>query len=186
MTSTKLSLIQIGLSEVNTILRKSFTEFSFWLNANQIEWNVAKTVVLLFKTKPKPGNTEMKLKLWKSKLNYVRYLGEKIDNKSLHHKINVHYLTFKLNRANVALYKLRHFVNYCWKNILILAFVQASAGWFFTNFSCSYFVYSEFFTGTFLTKNQASTCFCLLFLLSLQIWRSNLLCGVKTAKIWQL
>lgn len=63
MTSTKLSLIQIGLSEVNTILRKSFTEFSFWLNANQIEWNVAKTVVLLFKTKPKPGNTEMKLKL---------------------------------------------------------------------------------------------------------------------------
>ena len=44
--------------------------------------NVAKTEVLLFKTKQKPCDTDLKLKLCRKRLyitKYLRYLGIKLD-----------------------------------------------------------------------------------------------------------
>ena len=38
-------------------------ELSFWLNANKIALNIAKTEVILFKTKHKPCDTDLRLKL---------------------------------------------------------------------------------------------------------------------------
>ena len=69
--------------------------------------------VVLFKTKHKPCNTDLRLKLCEKRLyktKYLRYLGIKIDE-NLNWKIHIHNLTSKLNRANAVLAKLRDFVN---------------------------------------------------------------------------
>ena len=87
--------------------------FCLWLNANKIALNVAKTEVILFKTKHKPCDTDLRLKLSRKRLNktkYLRYLGIKIDE-NLNWKVHIHDLASKLNTANAILAKLRHFVN---------------------------------------------------------------------------
>ena len=74
---------------------------------------VAKTEVILFKTKHKPCDTDLRLKLSRKRLyktKYLRYLGIKIDE-NLNWKVHIHDLASKLNRANAILAKLRHFVN---------------------------------------------------------------------------
>ena len=88
-------------------------EISFWLNANNIALNVAKTEVILFKTKHKPCDTYLKLKLCRKRLyktKYLRYLEIKIDE-NLSWKIHMHDLASELNRANAVFAKLRHFVS---------------------------------------------------------------------------
>ena len=83
-------------------------ELSFWLNAISVTLNVAKTEVILFKTKHKPCNTDLRLKLCRKRLyrtKYLRYLGLKIDE-TLNWKIYMHDLASKLNIANAV-----HFVN---------------------------------------------------------------------------
>ena len=72
-----------------------------------------KTEAILPKTKNKLYNTEFRLQLCRKVLNrtnYVKYLGIKID-KNLKWKIHVYNLASKLNRANLVLSKLKHFVN---------------------------------------------------------------------------
>ena len=96
-------LIHKTISKIDRSLNKDLKELSFWLNANKIALNVAKTEVILFKTKHKPCNTDLRLKLCRKRLyktKYLRYLGIKIDE-----NLN------KLNRANVVLAKVRHFIN---------------------------------------------------------------------------
>ena len=91
---------------------KDLKELSFCLNANKITLNFAKTEVILFKTKHKPCDTNLRLKLCRKRLcktKYLRYLGIKIDEK-LNWKIHMHDLASKLNRANAILAKRRHFV----------------------------------------------------------------------------
>ena len=105
--------IQSTISKINRSLNKDLKELSFSLNANKIALNVAKTEVILFKTKRKPCDTDLRLKLCRKRLyktKYLRYLGIKIDE-NLNWKIHIHDLTSKLNRANAVLTKLRHFVN---------------------------------------------------------------------------
>ena len=111
---TCLLNIQNTISKINRSLNKDLKELSFWLNANKIALNVAKTEVILFKTKHKPCDTDLRLKLCRKRLyktKYLRYLGIKIDE-NLNWKIHIHDLASKLNRANAVLAKLRHFVNY--------------------------------------------------------------------------
>ena len=88
-------------------------ELSFWLNANKIALNVAKTEVILFKTKHKLCNTNLRLQCSRKRLykaKYLRYLGIKIDG-NLNSKVHIHDPASNLNRANAILVKLRHFVN---------------------------------------------------------------------------
>ena len=88
-------------------------QLSSWLNVNKIALNVAKTGVILFKTKHELCDTELRLKLYRkifTKMNHVSYLGIIIDE-NLNWKTHVHYLASKLNRANSVLSKLRHFVS---------------------------------------------------------------------------
>ena len=73
--------------------------------------NVAKTEVILFKTKHKPCDTDLRLKLCRKKLyktKYLTYLGIKIDE-NLNWEIHINDLASKSNRANTVLVKLRHF-----------------------------------------------------------------------------
>ena len=101
------------VSKINRTLNKGLKELSFWLNTNKIALNVAKTEVILFKTKHKPCQTDLRLQLCRKRLyktKYMRYLGKKIDE-NLNWKINIHDLTSKLNRTNVILPNSRHFIN---------------------------------------------------------------------------
>ena len=72
---------------------------------NSIKW--CKTKFILFKTKQKPCDTELRFTLCRkilNKTNHVRYLGIKI-NENLNWKIPVYDLASKLNRA------IQHYLN---------------------------------------------------------------------------
>ena len=53
---------------------KDLRKLSFWLNANKIAINVGKTEVILFKTKQRPCDTDLKLKLCRNRLNEAKYV----------------------------------------------------------------------------------------------------------------
>ena len=75
-------LIFKTISKINRSLKEDLKELSFWLNANKITLNVAKTEVILFKTKHKLCDTDLRVKLCRNRLyktKYLRYLGIKID-----------------------------------------------------------------------------------------------------------
>ena len=48
---------------INKSLNKDLRELSFWLNANKIALNVAKTEIILFKTSNKNYDADLKIKL---------------------------------------------------------------------------------------------------------------------------
>ena len=69
----------------------------------------------------------MRLNLYRkilNKTNHARYLGIKIDE-NLNWKTHAHYLASKLNRANLALYKLRHFFSSAMLRSVYLAIFQS-------------------------------------------------------------
>ena len=84
-----------------------------WLHANKISLNVKKTEMVIFKSKQKKFESDLKIKLCGKRLcptESVKYLGVKIDtNLSLQHHINN--LSIKLNRANSLLFKMRKYVS---------------------------------------------------------------------------
>ena len=65
-------------------------EISFWLNANKIALNVAKTEVILFKTKHKPCDTALRLKdiinPYNCLLKYAKF-SVKTNNKKIRSNI---------------------------------------------------------------------------------------------------
>ena len=85
------------------------------LNPNKISLNVAKTEVILFKSKKKQKKfyTDAKLKLcrkWLYTTNQVRYLGILIDNK-LNWNTHTNNIVSKLKRGNSILSILTYYVN---------------------------------------------------------------------------
>ena len=74
--------IQNTISKINKSLNKDLKELSFWLNANKIALNVKKTEVILFKTKHKPHNTDLRLKLCRKGLYKTKYIFEISRNKN--------------------------------------------------------------------------------------------------------
>ena len=101
---TCLLNIQNTIFKINRNLNKDLKELSFWLNANNIAIYVAKTEVILFKSKHKPRDINLRLKLCRKRLyktKYLRYLGIKI-NENLKSKIHIYDLASKINRANVS------------------------------------------------------------------------------------
>ena len=88
-------------------------ELSFWLNANEVILNVARTEVILFKTNHKLCNTNLRLKLYRKRLfksKCFRYPGIKTDE-NLNWKIHIYDLMSKSHRATTVLANLRYFVN---------------------------------------------------------------------------
>ena len=77
-------LLCIGtIKDINKKLDKNLLELFFWLNTNKIALNAAKTQVLIFKTKCKILNTEVKLKLCRKQVHFkyksIKHLGVRID-----------------------------------------------------------------------------------------------------------
>ena len=54
---------------INRTLNKELRELSFWLNANKIAFNVAKTEIILFKTSNKNYDADLKIKLCRERIH---------------------------------------------------------------------------------------------------------------------
>ena len=84
-----------------------------WLNANKIYFNLKKTEMVIFKSKQKKLEFDLKIKLCCKRLyptESVKYLGVKIDtNVTWQHHFND--LFIKPNRANALLFKMRKYVS---------------------------------------------------------------------------
>ena len=84
-----------------------------WLNASKISLNVKKTEMIIFKSKQKKLEGDLKIKLCVKRLyptESVKYLDVKIDtNLTWQHHVND--LSIKLNRANAVLFKMRKYVS---------------------------------------------------------------------------
>ena len=114
---TGLLNIQDFIRTINKILNKDHRTF-FWLNANKIALNLAKTEVILFKTSNKNYDADFKIKLCGKRIHpspYVKYLGVFIVE-NLNWKTGINEISNKLIKGNIMLSKLRHFVN---KEILL-------------------------------------------------------------------
>ena len=110
---TGLLNIQDSMHAINRTLNKDLRELSFWLNANKIARNVAKTETILFKTRNKNYDADLKTKLCRKRTHasqYVKYLGGFIDE-NLNWKKHINEILTKLIKGNAMLSKLRHFVN---------------------------------------------------------------------------
>ena len=60
--------IQDSIRAINKTLNKDLRELSFWLNANKIALNVAKTEIILFKRSNINYDADLKIKLYKKKI----------------------------------------------------------------------------------------------------------------------
>ena len=81
------------------------------LNANKISLNVKKTEMVIFKSKQKKFEGDLKIKLCGKRLyptESVKYLSVKIDA-NLNWEYHVNDLSIKLNRDNVLLFKMRKY-----------------------------------------------------------------------------
>ena len=105
--------MQSSIKQINRTLSKDLKQLALWLNANKISLNVTKTKVILFKSKNKQLDTDLKIKLCRKRLyttTHVRYLGIFIDDK-LKWNTYVNNIVSKLMRGNSILSKLRYYVN---------------------------------------------------------------------------
>ena len=115
---TGLLNIQDSIRAITKTLNKDLRELSFWLNANKIALNVAKTEIILFKTSNKNYDADLKIKLCRKRIHaspYVKYLSIFIDE-NLNWKILINKISTKLIKGNAMLSKLQHYVN---KDILL-------------------------------------------------------------------
>ena len=115
---TGLLNIQDNMCAIDKTLNKDLREFSFWLNANKIALNVAKTEIIFSKTSNKNYDADLIKKLCRKIINaslYVKYLGVFIDE-NLNWKRHINEISTKLIKSNAMLSKLSHFVN---KHILL-------------------------------------------------------------------
>ena len=90
---------------INRTLNKDLRELSFWLTANKIALNVAKTEIILFKTRNKNYDADLKIKLYRKRIHaspYVKYLGVFIEE-NLNWKIHINKISTKLIKGNAML-----------------------------------------------------------------------------------
>ena len=102
-----------SFKKLNKLVNADLKRLVNWLNANKISLNVKKTEMVIFKSKQKKFEGDLKIKLSGKRLyptESVKYLGVKIDT-NLSWQYHVNGLSIKLNRANVLLFKIRKHVS---------------------------------------------------------------------------
>ena len=102
-----------SIKKLNKQLNRDLKHLFHWLNTNKVSLNVKKTEVVIFKSKQKKLEGDLKIKLCGKRLYptvSVKYLGVKIDtNLTWQHHIND--LSIKLKRGNALLFKIRKYVS---------------------------------------------------------------------------
>ena len=111
--NTNLSCLSNSIKKLYKLVNADLKHLVNWLNANKISLNAKKTEMVIFKSKQKKFEGDLKIKLCGKRLyptESVKYLGVKIDT-ILSSQYHVNNLSIKLNRANALLSKIRKFVN---------------------------------------------------------------------------
>ena len=100
-----------SIKKLNKQVNADLKHLVNWLNANKSSLNVKKTEMVIFKSKQKKLEGDLKMKLCgKYPTESVKYLGVKVDtNLTWQHHVND--LSIKLNRANALLFKIRKYVS---------------------------------------------------------------------------
>ena len=110
---TNLLCLSNSIKKLNKQVNADLKHLVNWLNANKISLNVKKTEMVIFKSKQKKLEGDLKIKLCGKRLyptESVKYLGVKIDT-NLTWQHHVSDLSIKLNRANALLFKIRKYVS---------------------------------------------------------------------------
>ena len=110
---TNLLCLSNSIKKLNKQVNADLKHLVNWLNANKISLNVKKTEMVIFKSKQKKLEGDLKIKLCGKRLyptESVKYLGVKIDT-ILTWQHHVSDLSIKLNRANALLFKIRKHVS---------------------------------------------------------------------------
>ena len=110
---TNLLCLGNSIKKLNKLVNADLKRLVNWLNANKISLNVKKTEMVIFKSKQKKFEGDLKIKLSGKRLyptESVKYLGVKIDT-NLSWQYHVNDLSVKLNRANALLFKMRKHVS---------------------------------------------------------------------------
>ena len=129
---TGLLNIQDSIRAINKTLNKDLRELSFWLNANKIALNIAKSEVILFKTSNENYDADLKIKLCRKRIHaspYIKYLGVFIDE-NLNWKIHINEISISM------LSKLWNYVN---KDILLSVYY----GIFHSHLACLCIVWGQ-------------------------------------------
>ena len=110
---TNLLCLSNSIKKLSKLVNADLKHLLNWLNANKISLNVKNTEMIIFKSKRKKLEADLKIKLCGKRLyptESVKYLGVKIDaNLTWQHHVND--LSTKLNRANALLFKMRKYVS---------------------------------------------------------------------------
>ena len=110
---TNLLCLSNSIKKLNKLVNADLKHLVNWLNGNKISLDVKKTEMVIFKSKQKKFEGDLKIKLCGKRLyptESVKYLGVKIDT-NLSWQYHVNDLSIKLNRANALLSKIRKFVS---------------------------------------------------------------------------
>ena len=122
---TNLLCLGNSIKKLNKLVNADLKHLVNWLNANKISLNVKKTEMVIFKSKQKKFEGDLKIKLSGKRLNLLRVLnawvrklkktkstdsvkclGNKTDT-SLSWQYHVYDISVKLNRTNALLFKMR-------------------------------------------------------------------------------
>ena len=110
---TNLLCLGNSIKKLNKLVNADLKRLVNWLNANKISLNVKKTEMVIFKSKQKKLEGDLKIKLCGKRLyptESVKYLDVKIDtNLTWQHDFSD--LSIKLNRINSLLFKIREYVS---------------------------------------------------------------------------
>ena len=110
---TNLLCLGNSIKKLNKLVNADLKSLVNWLNANKISLNVKKTKMVIFKSKQKKFEGDLKIKLSGKRLyptESVKYLGVKIDT-NLSWQYHVNDLSVKLSRANALLFKMRKYIS---------------------------------------------------------------------------
>ena len=110
---TNLLCMSNSIKKLNKLVNADLKHLVHWLYANKISLNVKKTEMVIFKSKQKKFEGDLKIKLCGKRLyptESVKYLGVKIDT-NLNWEHHVNDLSIELNRANALLFKMRKYVS---------------------------------------------------------------------------
>ena len=110
---TNLLCLSNSIKKLNKLVNADLKHLVNWLNANKISLNVKKTEMVIFKSKQKKVEGDLKVKLCGKRLyptKSVKYLGVKIDT-NLSWQYHINDLFIEMNRTNALLFKMRKCVN---------------------------------------------------------------------------
>ena len=108
---TNLLCMSNSIKKLNKLVNADLKHLVHWLNAIRISLSVKKTEMVIFESKQKKCEADLKIKLCGKRLDpteNVKYLSVKIDT-NLNWEHHVNDLSIKLNRANALLFKMRKF-----------------------------------------------------------------------------